>query len=109
MFSSYLLPHLIARFLYVYPDIHVSIAESDFVSLQGMTLNGDVDLLIESHDFDQELFQVYPLFEEYILLAVPANDTLNSGQSRLRTYCCGRVAQPACGRTMAVHPFGTVS
>ena len=81
MFSSYLLPHLIARFLYVYPDIHVSIAESDFVSLQGMTLNGDVDLLIESHDFDQELFQVYPLFEEYILLAVPANDTLNSGKA----------------------------
>lgn len=74
MFSSYLLPHLIARFLQLYPQININIAESDFLTLQKMTLDGEVDLLIESHAFDPALFQVYPLFEEYILLAVPADD-----------------------------------
>lgn len=94
MFSSYLLPQLIAMFLQTYPDIHVNIAESDFVSLQGMTLNGDVDLLIESHDFDQELFRVYPLFEEFILLAVPADDTINNG----KTSCALTAADVMCNR-----------
>lgn len=109
MFSSYLLPHLIARFLHVYPDIHVSIAESDFVSLQGMTLNGDVDLLIESHDFDQELFQVYPLFEEYILLAVPTNDTVNSGKAACALTAADVLRNRHVDEQWPCHPFGTVS
>ena len=78
MFSSYLLPRLTARFLHLCPEIDVKITESDFLSLQQMTLNGDVDLLIESHDFEPSLFQIYPLFEEHILLAVPANDPANA-------------------------------
>ncbi len=76
MFSSYLLPRLAGRFLHAYPNIRVSITESDFLSLQEMTLNGDIDLLIESHEFDPVLYQAYPLFEEHILLAVPAGDAV---------------------------------
>ena len=77
MFSSYLLPRLIARFLHNYPKIDISIAESNFLSLQEMSLNSEIDLLIESHEFDPALFQVYPLFEEQILLAVPADDPVH--------------------------------
>lgn len=82
MFASYLLPRYLAKFLHLYPDIKVNIAESDLHSLQEIILNGDADLLIECHDFDPELFRIYPLFEEHILLAVPANDPINRSNEK---------------------------
>ena len=77
MFSSYLLPTLIAQFLKQYPQITIHMVEADFPSLQGMTLNGEIDLLIESNQFDEMLFQSYPLYQEQVLLAVPLSDPIN--------------------------------
>ncbi len=84
MFSSYLLPAVIAQFLKQFPMVEIRLVEADFLTLHDMTLNGEIDLLIESHQFDETLFQSYPLFREHILLAVPFSDPVNK---QLKNYC----------------------
>ncbi|MEL1136095.1 LysR family transcriptional regulator [Desulfitobacterium sp. THU1] len=77
MFSSYLLPALISQFSKSFPGVEIRLVETDFLTLQEMTLNGEIDLLIESNQFDETLFQSYPLFQEHVLLAVPLSDPIN--------------------------------
>lgn len=76
-FSSYLLPALISQFSAKYPNIEIRLVEADFFTLQGMILSGEIDLLIESHTFDETLFRNYPIIPEHLLLAVPSNDPIN--------------------------------
>ena len=84
MFSSYLLPALIAQFLKRVPMVEIRLVEADFLTLQDMTLTGEIDLLIESNQFDETLFKTYPLFQEHVLLAVPCSDPINE---QLKDYC----------------------
>lgn len=77
MFSSHLLPTLISQFLMMFPKIEIRLVEADFLSLQDMTLNGEIDLLMESNEFDETLFKSFPLFREQVLLAVPISDPIN--------------------------------
>ncbi len=84
MFSCYLLPALIARFKKQCPMVEIRLVDADFLTLQDMTLNGEVDLLIESQQFDEEQFQNYPLFLEHVMLAVPSSDPVNE---QLKAYC----------------------
>lgn len=77
LFSSYLLPALISQFSSRYPKIEIRLVEADFLTLQSMILSGEIDLLIESHTFDETLFANYPIIPEHILLAVPSNDPIN--------------------------------
>lgn len=77
MFASYLMPSLITQYLKRYPQIEIRLVEADFPTLQDMTLNGEIDILIESHTFDETVFKPYPIFEEHILLAVPSSDPIH--------------------------------
>lgn len=84
MFSSYLLPALISQFSKRFPMVEIRLVEADFLTLHDMTLSGEIDLLLESNQFDETLFQNYPLFQEHVLLAVPSSDPVNE---QLREYC----------------------
>lgn len=77
MFASYFLPVLISQFLKQFPMIDIQLVEADFSTLYDMTLNGEIDLLLESHPFDETLFKSYPIFREHVLLAVPCSDPIN--------------------------------
>lgn len=83
MFSSYLLPALISRFSQSFPRVEIRLVETDFFTLQDLTLKGEIDLLLESNQFDETLFKNHPLFQEHILLAVPSGCPVNEG---LRDY-----------------------
>ncbi|MCU6792516.1 LysR family transcriptional regulator [Paenibacillus sp. WQ 127069] len=84
LFSSYMLPALIAQFSKHFPMVEIRLVEADFLTLHDMTLNGEIDLLIESNQFDETLFQNYQLFREHVLLAVPCSDPVNE---QLKDYC----------------------
>lgn len=76
-FSGFLLPPLIAKFHNSFPNIEIKLVETDFLTLQNMTMSGDIDLIIESNEFDENLYYSYPLFVEHVLIAVPINDPVN--------------------------------
>lgn len=76
-FSGFLLPALIAEFHNKFPYINIKLVETDIVSLQNMTMNGDIDLIIESNEFDKELYNSNRLFIEHVLIAVPITDPVN--------------------------------
>jgi len=78
LFSSYLLPALISQFSSIYPKIEIRLVEADFLTLQSMMAGGEIDLLIESHTFDETLFRNYPIIPEHLLLAVPSSDPINA-------------------------------
>lgn len=77
LFASYLLPGMIAQFQKQYPHVEVRLVEGNLNSLYQMLLEGEIDLLIESNDFDEALFCCMNLREEHILLAVPRSDPAN--------------------------------
>jgi len=77
LFSSCLMPALIAQFADRFPGISIELVEADYPTLYETALGGEVDLLIESQHFDDALFCSCPIFEEHILLAVPETDPVN--------------------------------
>lgn len=77
-FSSFLLPTLIAEFHSRYPYIEIKMIEADTLTLQNMTMSGEIDLMIESNEFDESLHYVYRLFVENVLIAVPSTYHVNN-------------------------------
>ncbi len=75
--SSFILPQIILEFTKSYSGIHVDLVESHTHDLKNQLLEEKVDILV-AHDFDPELFVAYPLSDETLLLAVPANAPINA-------------------------------
>ena len=74
--SSFILPKVIMEFSKRYPKINISFLESNSINLQEKLSAEEIDILID-YDFDSRFFEVYPLKEEVILLAVPKESGIN--------------------------------
>lgn len=74
--SSFIMPRVILAFADKYPGIAVELVESNSPDLRQQLLSESIDLLI-AHDFDERSYVSEPLFEETILLAVPAAFPIN--------------------------------
>lgn len=81
-FSSFLLPSFIAEFHKKYPYIDIKLVETDFMSLQDMVMSGDIDIIIESNQFNEDIYNVHKLFVEHVLIAVPITDAINDSLKR---------------------------
>lgn len=75
--ASFILPRIILEFSKAYAGIQVELVESHTHDLKNQLLEEKVDILV-AHDFDPELFVAYPLSDETLLLAVPADHPLNA-------------------------------
>lgn len=75
--ASYLLPSLISSFNSYYPGIQLQVNETSSLEVQEKLLDSEVDLAIDSFEFDKNLFTSTALKDEYILLAVPASYAVN--------------------------------
>jgi len=74
--SSFILPEVIMNFSKNYTGIDVQILESNSPGLRQQLLSESIDLLV-AHDFDANLYEAAPLFEESLILAVPEHFTIN--------------------------------
>lgn len=74
--SSYVLPKIIVPFSEKYPMINIDLLESNSKTLTEELINEKIDLLIDYNN-DQKLIETYPLFDETILLCVPASMEIN--------------------------------
>lgn len=75
--ASYILPGIINRFVLKHPKIDVTLVEANSSNLGRMIHNEELDIIIDSFDGDDDLYQRYPLSSERILLCVPASMNVN--------------------------------
>ncbi len=74
--SSYVLPKIIVPFSEKYPMINIDLLESNSKTLIEELVDEKIELLID-YTNDQKLIEAHPLFDETILLCVPASSGIN--------------------------------
>lgn len=98
LFSSYVLPSLIAKFKSRFPYVNVSVAEGSVASLQKQLADGVIDLLIENEELPESMFECTKYLTEYMILAVPGrweiNRTLLAWQQSLENIISGQFLAP---------------
>ena len=76
-FCTYIIPPLISRFSEQYPGINIELIEASTNEVLNMLQQGLIDLAFDSTPLDNTLFDVTRIYEEEILLAVPASWPVN--------------------------------
>lgn len=84
LFSSYILPPLLTRFMEKYPQIEVKLVEDSTKSLEKQLFQGSLDLIIDNYPFSDTIYDKTYYDKEQLLLAVPSqypiNDALKKNQ-----------------------------
>ncbi len=70
-FSSFILPEMISSFNKQHPKIELEIRESGSRALKAMLLSGDLDIIIDNSDDEEEILSKHLYAKERLLLAVP--------------------------------------
>ena len=79
LLSSLVLPRYIGQFLQMYPNIHLNLIDDNSVVLENMAMTGQLDLVLDNHLLDRNLFEQHILRKEWLLLAVPKSFSCNDG------------------------------
>lgn len=70
-FASYILPPIITRFRNRYPAVKIDLIEADTGSLEKKLFAGDLDLIVDNYEFNENIYDKYYFYSEHLLLAVP--------------------------------------
>ena len=84
LFSSYVLPPLISRFTFAYPDVSIHLTEENSANLELLLENGTLDLVMDNSLFQKSLTSHRIFQSERLLLAVPASCSINQALSFYR-------------------------
>lgn len=79
LLSSLVLPRYIGQFIQRYPNIHLNLVDDNSVVLENLATAGQLDLVLDNHPLDRNLFEQHILRKEQLLLAVPAKFACNQG------------------------------
>ena len=77
LFSSFILPSLIAEFARLHPQITINLIEESTSRLTEMLQQGTVDLVLENTTLDSTIFDKKIYREDHLLLAVPKDFAIN--------------------------------
>ena len=83
LMSSLVLPRYISAFISRYPNIKLNLVDDNSTVLENLITAGQLDLVIDNHRLDTEIFEQRFLREEQLLLAVPVSFSCNQ---RLNAY-----------------------
>lgn len=75
--NAYVLPNVLAEFSHTYPGIHIELIEASSDVLADMLTERKLDLTFSCNPAFVRNFECYAVFEDHILLAVPASHPLN--------------------------------
>ncbi|MCQ2508221.1 MAG: LysR family transcriptional regulator [Dorea sp.] len=75
--ASYILPDLVSIYHARYPGIVLNVSETDVRDSQELLAKGELDLVFESEDLGEELFDKRLFRTEHMLLAVPRSFIIN--------------------------------
>lgn len=100
MFSSWILPPLIADFARRYPLIQISLVEETTANLARMLRHGQLDLMLDSSVLDATIYGYRKFQEEHLILAVPGafpiNNTLRSYQLPVEDILSKKFLEESC-------------
>ena len=82
LFSSCVLPPMIAKFQEKYPGVRVRIFENNTKNLMRELAQGNLDIVIDNAVIESESISAVPFTTERILLAVPASFPINEKLSQ---------------------------
>ena len=71
LFTSYILPPILQRFMKDYPGVEVNLVESNTKQLERQLLSGSLDLVIDNYLFSESIYERKKFSAEHLLLAVP--------------------------------------
>ncbi len=71
LFTSYILPPILQRFMKDYPGVEVNLVESNTKQLERQLLSGSLDLVIDNYLFSESIYERRKFSAEHLLLAVP--------------------------------------
>lgn len=71
LFASFILPPYISSFKLRYPQVKVNLIEANTQLLEERLAAGTLDMIIDNHSFNPELYTGYALCPDHLLLAVP--------------------------------------
>lgn len=77
LFTSYILPPIISNFSKKYPKIAINIVETTTANLEKQLFNGDLDIIIDNYDFDDNIYEKEFFAHDNIILAVPKDFSCN--------------------------------
>ena len=80
LFSSYVLPPLMAEFTKRYPKIRIHLLEENSENLRQRLLEGHLDLVIDNYDYGEQILSRQLYSREHLLLAVPRGFSANRGK-----------------------------
>lgn len=81
---SSIIPEILKQILFRYPGIQIELIEEGSFALHKLLENGELDLVIDSFEAENNTFACYKLLEETILLAVPKEDPVNRDLERFQ-------------------------
>ena len=77
LYSSWVLPPLMGQFAKKYPQVKLELIEETTANLQKMLQNGEVDLVLDNCELEEEIFARQFYRKEYLVLAVPKHFQIN--------------------------------
>ena len=85
LFSSWVLPPLMAEFSRKFPLVKLKLKEENTTELTALLQDGKIDLMLDNGIIQEENFSSCIYQEEHLLLAVPASFSVNSKLSSFQT------------------------
>jgi DNA-binding transcriptional LysR family regulator len=74
---SSIIPEIMKHIFFQYPGVQIELVEEGSFALHKLLEKGELDLVIDSFEAENQTFSSYKLLEETILLAVPKEDPIN--------------------------------
>lgn len=87
LFTSFILPSLLAEFSQKYPQIRIELVEGTTTQLTDKLMGEEMDLIIDNSELDDKNYEKYYYSTERIILAVPNGYAINES---LKEYCMTR-------------------
>ena len=77
LYSSWVIPPLMGEFSKKYPQVQLELLEETTANLQKMLQNGEVDLVLDNCELEEDIFARQFYRKEYLVLAVPKHFRIN--------------------------------
>jgi len=76
-FASCFLPPMIEAFSKKYPQIRLTVTESDSADLYNKLATEELDIIVDSGVYDESQYEIMPFYTDHLLLAVPVTLPVN--------------------------------
>lgn len=83
LFSSFVLPPLIAEFKRRFPQVEIYLVEESTAQLEKLLLSGNLDFIIDNYFLSEQIFSRHLYHREHLILAVPRHLEINQ---KLKNY-----------------------